>query len=80
MAAMLTVDQRWSSEPEPELGLGSVTAFDEHMITVRFAATGESRTYTREQAPLRRVRFHATDRITTRAGERLTVTEASERN
>lgn len=77
--SQLHLHQRWLSEPEPELGLGSVTAFDDRMITVRFAATGESRTYTREQAPLRRVRLHTGDRITTRSGDRLTITEVGER-
>lgn len=79
MSTVLHFVQRWLSEPEPELGLGTLAAFDARTVSVRFAGGGETHTYAREQAPLRRVRFAIGDRLQTRAGERATVTAVTER-
>jgi ATP-dependent helicase HepA len=49
--------QRWISEAEPELGLGSVIAFESNRVTVLYIASGERRTYAADNAPLARVRF-----------------------
>jgi len=49
--------QRWISENEPELGLGTVFSCDSRRVTLLFQASGEVRHYPRADAPLRRVRF-----------------------
>ncbi|MBI4473489.1 MAG: DEAD/DEAH box helicase family protein, partial [Acidobacteria bacterium] len=76
----LSPGQRWVSESEPELGLGLIEAFTPRHVTVAFKATSEKRVYARNNAPLRRVRFRAGDKITSRDGKRLTVEIVSERN
>ena len=42
---------------EPELGLGIVEEVVDGRVTIQFPAHEESRTYTVENAPLKRVRF-----------------------
>src|ERR1700704_2436479 len=49
--------QRWVSESEPELGLGSVVRVNDRMVTIAFRASDAMRQYARNNAPLRRVRF-----------------------
>ncbi|HEV8543629.1 MAG TPA: RNA polymerase-binding ATPase, partial [Verrucomicrobiae bacterium] len=71
--------QRWLSEPEPELGLGMVLSATEHQVTVVFRATGVTRQYSIEHAPLKRVLFRVGEAI--RGGEQeqeLKVTEVTE--
>jgi len=68
MADFFHTGQRWISEGEPELGLGCVQSQSVRTVTVHFSATGETREYAKAQAPLRRVRFHAGDRITLQDG------------
>jgi ATP-dependent helicase HepA len=65
---MVTTDtfhrgQRWISESEPELGLGSILRVTARTVSVVFGASGETREYARDNAPLRRVRFRAGDTI-----------------
>jgi len=55
--------QRWISEPEPELGLGTVMESGGGRVQMMFPATGEVRVYTVENAPLRRVSFRAGETI-----------------
>ena len=57
------IGQRWLSEPEPELGLGVVAQADRRRVELRFPASGESRIYAAEGAPLQRVRFAVGDRV-----------------
>ena len=47
--------QRWISETEPELGLGTVMEVREGRVQVLYPATSEVRVYSTENAPLRRV-------------------------
>ena len=56
--------QRWISDTETDLGLGTVVAIEGRMITLLFPANGEQRLYARESAPVTRVRFNEGDRIT----------------
>lgn len=55
--------QRFTSEMEPELGLGVLVTCDSRTITVNFAASNCVRRYTTAAAPLRRVRFEVGDTI-----------------
>ncbi|MBI1178790.1 RNA polymerase-associated protein RapA [bacterium] len=65
--------QRYVSESEPELGLGMISSASEGRVTVNFAASEQVRTYSVENAPLRRVQFRAGDRILASDGIELTV-------
>ena len=58
--------QRWISESEPELGLGTVLQVSDRTVSILFKASNERRDYARRNAPLRRVRFPAGDAIRTR--------------
>jgi ATP-dependent helicase HepA len=70
--------QRWISESEPELGLGTIVEAAGGRVQVEFKASGETRTYAIEQAPLKRVRFHAGDKIKTQADREFVVKEVIE--
>ena len=63
--------QRWISESEPELGLGSVQRVTPRTVTLAFAASDETREYARDSAPLRRVRFRVGDTIILKGDMRL---------
>ena len=55
--------QRFTSEMEPELGLGTLVTSDARTLTINFAASNCIRQYTASAAPLRRVRFDVGDTI-----------------
>ncbi len=71
--------QRWMSESEPELGLGTVVEAGAGRVRVSFSAAGEDRTYASDNAPLKRVRFRAGDTIQTREEKEFTVNAVTER-
>jgi ATP-dependent helicase HepA len=56
-------DQRWSSEGEPELGVGIVKSVENGRVKIDFPLSGETRLYAMENAPLRRVLFKIGDTI-----------------
>ena len=68
------------SESEPELGLGTIGQTGGGRVQVEFTAAGETRTYAVDQAPLKRVRFRAGDRIRTRADKEFIVQEVVEQS
>ena len=70
--------QRWISESEPELGLGSVLRVTPRTVVVEFKASAQKREYARAGAPLRRVRFRAGDTVQNRKGKALTIQAVSE--
>src|SRR5262245_29407604 len=70
--------QRWISESEPELGLGSVLKVTPRTVVVEFKASAQKREYARSNAPLRRVRFRAGDTVQNRKGKALTIQSISE--
>lgn len=57
MAQQYLPGQRWISDSEAELGLGTILTQDGRMLTVLYPATGETRQYATRSAPLTRVRF-----------------------
>jgi ATP-dependent helicase HepA len=79
MAEKFHPGQRWISESEPELGLGSVQRVTARTVIIEFRASAETREYARDNAPLRRVHFRAGDSITNRAGATLVVQSVTER-
>ena len=54
MRKVFVPGQRWLSETEPELGLGTVLSATPNQVTVVFRATGTTRQYSIENAPLKR--------------------------
>lgn len=51
MAQQYQPGQRWISDSEAELGLGTVLAQDGRLLTVLYPATGETRQYALRNAP-----------------------------
>ncbi len=70
--------QRWISDGEAELGLGTILNCDARSVTVLFGASQETRTYSSRQAPLTRVVFGSGDRIQAAEGWTLTVDDTKE--
>ncbi|WP_202301247.1 RNA polymerase-associated protein RapA [Dryocola clanedunensis] len=75
-----TLGQRWISDTESELGLGTVVAIDPRMVTLLFPATGENRLYARNDSPITRVMFNPGDTVTSHEGWQLKVDEVKEEN
>lgn len=72
------IGQRWISEAEPELGLGTLVEVEGRQIEIAFRATGDRRRYAAASAPIRRIRFKVGDRIRSREGLSLVVEEVLE--
>ncbi|WP_324690770.1 RNA polymerase-associated protein RapA [Cobetia sp. D5] len=70
--------QRWISDGEADLGLGTILNVDFRTVTVLFAASEETRTYSLREAPLTRVAFGNGDRIQSDDGEWLIVDDFKE--
>ena len=67
------VGQRWICDVDLQLGLGTVIAVEDRRISISFMATGETRTYAKQSAPLTRVTFSAGDTVTSIDGWTLKV-------
>ena len=78
MAQQYQPGQRWISDSEAELGLGTILAQDGRLLTVLYPATGDTRQYSLRNAPLTRVRFSPGDQITHIEGWKLTVREVED--
>ncbi|HHQ4602974.1 TPA: RNA polymerase-associated protein RapA [Aeromonas veronii] len=72
--------QRWISDTETDLGLGTVVAVEGRMVTLLFPATGENRMYAKEEAPITRVSFNVGDQIASHEDWTMTVEEVQEKN
>ena len=72
--------QRWISESEPELGLGTIAQTGGGRVQVEFKAAGETRIYTADAAPLKRVRFRVGDKVRTQADKEFIVQEVIEQH
>ncbi len=72
--------QRWVSDSEPELGLGTIVRGGDGRVEIVFRAAGEKRIYALESAPLRRVKFSPGDKISTQSGLERTIESADERD
>ena len=72
--------QRWLSETEPELGLGMVLKATSHQVTVVFRATGTTRQYSIESAPLKRVLFRVGESVRGEKEKEFKVSEVTEEN
>lgn len=63
-----SLGQRWISDTETNLGLGTILDIEHRQITVLYMATGETRIYAKDTAPLTRVAFSNGDSITSHEG------------
>ncbi|OUR75608.1 RNA polymerase-binding ATPase [Colwellia psychrerythraea] len=72
------VGQRWISDSESDQGLGTVTGVEHRFVNIVFTATGESRKYAKDNAPLTRVIFNQDDLIPSHEGWSLKVISHSE--
>lgn len=77
---VFTLGQRWISDTESELGLGTVVALDTRMVTLMFPATGENRLYARHDSPVTRVIFNPGDTVTSHEGWQMLVDEVRHEN
>ncbi|BDH47148.1 RNA polymerase-associated protein RapA [Salmonella enterica subsp. enterica serovar Choleraesuis] len=75
-----TLGQRWISDTESELGLGTVVAMDARMVTLLFPITGENRLYARNDSPITRVMFNPGDVVTSHDGWQLKIEEVQQEN
>ncbi|MFK7889696.1 MAG: RNA polymerase-associated protein RapA [Granulosicoccus sp.] len=67
--------QRWISDTESDLGLGTILEVGHRQITVVYLASGETRIYAKETAPLTRVAFLPGDCVTSHEGWQLRIDE-----
>jgi ATP-dependent helicase HepA len=72
--------QRWVSDSEPELGLGTVLEVGFRDVKIRFAAAEETRLYMQRGAPLRRVRLAAGDRARGKSGAAFVIERVEEKD
>ncbi|MDA0148614.1 RNA polymerase-associated protein RapA [Vibrio sp. LaRot3] len=70
--------QRWISDTESDLGLGTVVALDARTVTLMFAASEENRVYSRNDTPVTRVSFNAGDTVESQQGWSLKVEQVIE--
>ncbi len=70
--------QRWISDAELQMGLGTILSTDHRTVTVLFPATGEQRVYAKQSAPLTRVHFTEGDEAQSQEGWALTVVSVEE--
>ncbi|MCU4677426.1 RNA polymerase-associated protein RapA [Catenovulum sp. 2E275] len=67
--------QRWISDSESDLGLGTIVAINGRRISMLFPATAEQREYVIGSAPLTRVSFNVGDKVESAEGWSLTVAQ-----
>ncbi|UCF37156.1 MAG: RNA polymerase-associated protein RapA [Acidobacteriota bacterium] len=70
--------QRWISESEPELGLGTLVRSSSARVSILFTAVGELREYSLAHAPIKRVRFREGDTVKGKDEKVLTVESVHE--
>ncbi len=70
--------QRWISNAEVQMGLGTVLSCEHRTVTIVFMATGETRTYAKLTAPLTRVVFSLGDKIKAHDGWTLKISQVEE--
>lgn len=75
-----TPGQRWISNTEPDLGLGALTKTEGRTLTLLFLASGELRTYAKDNAPLTRVQFLPGDLAESHEGWKLQVHSVEEQD
>lgn len=79
---MITIveGQRYISEMEPELGIGTITGIESRKLHIRFNESKVVRQYAVQSAPLIRVKFKPGDTVTSRDNEQFIVESVEEEN
>ncbi len=77
---MYKVGQRWVSENEPELGLGTIEAVNKFQITLNFPLSEEKRIFSSESPPLKRVAYTIGDAVTDSEGIVFEIEKVEERD
>ena len=72
--------QRWISDAELQMGLGTIISTEGRTVTVLFLASNETRIYSTQTAPLTRVQFSSGDRVPSHEGWHLNVESVNEEN
>lgn len=70
--------QRWISSAELQMGLGTVLATEHRTVTIVFMATGDTRTYAKQTAPLSRVQFAPGDHVVSHDDVMIQIVSVSE--
>jgi ATP-dependent helicase HepA len=73
-----TTGQRWISETEPELGIGTLIFHDKRIVKIHFPLGDCHRQYSRSMAPVKRVIFKPGDKIQSRGGGKICVEQIRE--
>ena len=63
--------QRWICDVDLQLGLGTVQTVEPRIVTIRFEAAGETRSYAKHSAPLTRIVFKVEDVISSQNGTKM---------
>ncbi len=71
--------QRYISEPEPELGLGTVVSVSNFQVGIAFPASGVERMYASDTLVLKRARFREGENISSRDGKTYQIDNVEER-
>ena len=74
------IGQCWTSEGEPELGIGFVKALDQTSVAIEYPAASQGRLYRIKNPPLRRLEFRVGEKVQSKAGLTLTVEQVEVRN
>ncbi len=72
-----SLGQRYISDTESDLGLGTVVAVEGRHVTILFPASGENRLYAQSDAPVTRVMFNPGDVIRAAEGPEIKVTDVT---
>ncbi|WP_278404467.1 RNA polymerase-associated protein RapA [Pseudoalteromonas ruthenica] len=73
-----SLGQRWISDTESDLGLGTVVALEGRQVSILFPASGENRVYAQSEAPVTRVKFNPGDTIRSADEWELEVSEVTQ--
>lgn len=71
--------QRWLSDTETDLGLGTVIDVNHRQVTILFPATGETRVYATQTAPLTRLALEANEMVTSHEGWQMRIDKVTEK-
>ncbi len=67
------IGQCWTSDGEPELGIGFVESLDFTAVTLLFPSASQTRMYRKKNAPLRRLEYREGEKVQNREGQSITV-------
>jgi ATP-dependent helicase HepA len=74
------IGQCWTSEGEPELGIGFVKALDATSVAIEYPSASAGRLYRRKAPPLRRLTFQVGEKVQSKTGQTITVDRIDVRN